>query len=1187
MKTNTEETLINQGIVAYSAGKYDEAITSFLEVLNKNPDCLQAICYLGHAYRLSGQPEKALEYYRKVVLFVPKDFNAWLSVGIAAVEIKAYQEAIDAYQKSLEIKPDNGAAWSYLAAAHFTCCQYKEAIVCYQKSVELHPQNVQLWNCLGMAHLQLPEYEEAMVCYQKSLEIMPDSADAWASLRFCYTHINEHNKAIAWLQKYVQTKTINNQVWIQLSTCYLALNRPDEALFAACRAYDLDENFPPAFYALLKSLIAMKYRHAAFFLIKMKFPETASAKNNKKNTGPKKQEHLLIHGKELSEALANLAAQKEEPITEQEKRHILFFQHKNVLQEIGEFYWNKQNKHLACCYFEYLLALAPGKKITISEKSLAFIHASIGITYFDDTEYERAFPYVKQAASKNNPIAMHTLGLYYQQGHAPVEQNEKLALETFKQAGAFGCSDSQFEAGLIYASKEPPEPAMAFKYYKAAAQNDKNHIQAQYLTALFYIDGIVIPQDFTKADFYLKRAVTDYRACFMLGLMYGFGIEGTILANRTIALLYLEKAKELGCKQADRMIDLIANPENAFIMKFFSAVIALVKRKYMDLPPPEPIAEKNPEPQTRSRKNKKNKNRNPGKPVERPQKTLVIQAISEKKNDTAELEQNPLTPFIAELEPTIQESIKKKNVEILQHTFHLISNQATYLTCNLHMPFIVFHSYDFVLQVCIQVMKNEIEHLGNTIAKRRASDRPKPKLQLAIKESIGYLNQLFDTYEKYRMEYEILLFSLQGNMLSPEKKAKAQTSYEFIADLYKKFLIDYSLCMENYDKMLELIAREKIAHKLRAKEPGLQLPKKSDVPQQQKAPSPYKCEQNTLKETETMIEKTNLKINTLFKFLFSKHQTKASLLEVDITPYQKEFDLVGACTDIFVLTGSTALGLIREGLFNKGALCTNKKYLPSKEQDRDFCGVYMDAARTSHAGFSPSLQNAKLFSYTGAQQTTGHVELYCLFWDQKATFNALVAQFQANAVTTMDACVIDNTGSVYGKLEWMRDIVENQVRLLNDYWNQFNQDSMRIFYVIKKMVMGGTPDSVCTETIKTWVKKGNISDVEHFKLYIKKQVNHKELTYATAFFKILCEYEILTKVFGTSVKNLQQLHLLLKPIADTMPLQALKIANEPGATVSNLGIFGEKVTQSANTAEMDQPDLPSPPPETEDPECPW
>jgi len=88
---------------SYHAASYDDAISAYMELLNKNSGDYDATFGLGNAYYGKKNFGKSLEYLEKAVHLNPKSFKAWKGIGDVQQENGKTEEAKKAYDKACEL----------------------------------------------------------------------------------------------------------------------------------------------------------------------------------------------------------------------------------------------------------------------------------------------------------------------------------------------------------------------------------------------------------------------------------------------------------------------------------------------------------------------------------------------------------------------------------------------------------------------------------------------------------------------------------------------------------------------------------------------------------------------------------------------------------------------------------------------------------------------------------------------------------------------------------------------------------------------------------------------------------------------------------------------------------------------------------------------------------------------------
>lgn len=150
---------------------------------------------------------------------------------------------------------------------------------------------------------------------------------------------------------------------------------------------------------------------------------------------------------------------------------------------------------------------------------------TLGHQAFEEKDYEKALPLLRQAAEAGNADAMVDLGRMYNRGSG-VEEDDTQAVSWFRKAAEKGHAGGQYWMGVMYrdGGGVTRDYTQAYEWFlKAADQGDAN---AQYAIGQFYeTDNYNLPQDYNKAyEWYLKAADNGADAALVaLGRMYEYG----------------------------------------------------------------------------------------------------------------------------------------------------------------------------------------------------------------------------------------------------------------------------------------------------------------------------------------------------------------------------------------------------------------------------------------------------------------------------------------------------------------------------------------------------------------------------------------------------------------------------------------------------------------------------------------
>lgn len=89
-----------------SEKRYQEALTFWMEMRDRQPDNSYYLYKVGQMYSRLGESEKAEHFLKKSVALNPKDADAWIALGYVYGRIEKFDEAKEAFGKALALVPD-------------------------------------------------------------------------------------------------------------------------------------------------------------------------------------------------------------------------------------------------------------------------------------------------------------------------------------------------------------------------------------------------------------------------------------------------------------------------------------------------------------------------------------------------------------------------------------------------------------------------------------------------------------------------------------------------------------------------------------------------------------------------------------------------------------------------------------------------------------------------------------------------------------------------------------------------------------------------------------------------------------------------------------------------------------------------------------------------------------------------
>lgn len=170
-----------------------------IKSMSSNPDALK-FYNLGLDAGQNGEFEKAIDYYKKALVFDGEFAFAYDNMGVCYRRLNKFDEAIDAYEKSLKIDPNGLMPLQNIGVVYLYKKEYRKAIKSYERLSKIDPKNPEVFYGLGNIYAQhLFEYEKALDNLCKAYNIYveqksPYRSDAEKLIQLVYSEMKKQGK---------------------------------------------------------------------------------------------------------------------------------------------------------------------------------------------------------------------------------------------------------------------------------------------------------------------------------------------------------------------------------------------------------------------------------------------------------------------------------------------------------------------------------------------------------------------------------------------------------------------------------------------------------------------------------------------------------------------------------------------------------------------------------------------------------------------------------------------------------------------------------------------------------------------------------------------------------------------------------------------------------------------------------
>jgi tetratricopeptide (TPR) repeat protein len=113
--------------------------TVFTQAENSSPNTTKPI-FLGNVFNKPQNPEEAIQSYKEAIQANPNDFDAYFNLGGCYSKLGNEKEAMMATKEAVRIRPDYAFAYIALGLNYHNLGQYDQAIETYKQAMILDPQ---------------------------------------------------------------------------------------------------------------------------------------------------------------------------------------------------------------------------------------------------------------------------------------------------------------------------------------------------------------------------------------------------------------------------------------------------------------------------------------------------------------------------------------------------------------------------------------------------------------------------------------------------------------------------------------------------------------------------------------------------------------------------------------------------------------------------------------------------------------------------------------------------------------------------------------------------------------------------------------------------------------------------------------------------------------------------------------
>ncbi len=248
LQINPEMTLAyyGRGTCLMQLGKYNEAIADLQEYVKRKKD-YNATYLIGYCYFLSKNMDKALEYFQNAIEQGCTNANMFYYIGVIYFNKAQYENAEKYYTRAIDIDDKHSFSYNDRGSTYRMLEKYDLAIADYQKAIELNSRMDIFKENLGSAYRLNKEYDKALAAYDEAIKAKPDNYIALNNKGITFYEMKEYDKAIDVLNECLKQNKDYAFAYNNLGLCYYRKEDYRLAIEAFTKAIALKSDYAEAY----------------------------------------------------------------------------------------------------------------------------------------------------------------------------------------------------------------------------------------------------------------------------------------------------------------------------------------------------------------------------------------------------------------------------------------------------------------------------------------------------------------------------------------------------------------------------------------------------------------------------------------------------------------------------------------------------------------------------------------------------------------------------------------------------------------------------------------------------------------------------------------------------------------------------------------------------------------------------
>jgi len=226
----------NLAIVCLKTGELDKSLTIYRKLLEKSPNDLELLLSLGNLYYSMKNYELAVHYLNMVPEIVQNHRDALANLALSYDSLDKPDKAFEAYQRAVEANPLDKDLIFLFGAHHYERKNFRQAIQLFERILELNPVDFEAMVNIGNAYLSMAEHNKQKL---KNLNINENTNSSDEILQIKNKVILNYKMATPYLERALEIQYNQPNLWRNLAIAYINTGEKEKGEKALLKSEEL------------------------------------------------------------------------------------------------------------------------------------------------------------------------------------------------------------------------------------------------------------------------------------------------------------------------------------------------------------------------------------------------------------------------------------------------------------------------------------------------------------------------------------------------------------------------------------------------------------------------------------------------------------------------------------------------------------------------------------------------------------------------------------------------------------------------------------------------------------------------------------------------------------------------------------------------------------------------------------